>query len=50
MREGPNAVELALQFPGDLMQTAATAVLSDDAPPPSLEQLVAQISPDAASS
>ena len=30
------------------MQTVATAVLSGDAPPPSLEELVAQISPSAA--
>ena len=29
------------------MQTVATAVLSGDAPPPSLEELVAQISPSA---
>ena len=47
VRQGPNAVELALQFPADLMQTAATAVLSDTLPPPSLEHLAAQVSPDA---
>jgi hypothetical protein len=47
VREGPNAIELALQYPWDLAQTVATAVLSGDAPPPSLEDLVAQISPNA---
>lgn len=48
VREGPNAIELALQYPYDLMQSLATWVFSGDAPPPSLEDLVAQISPNAA--
>ncbi len=47
VREGPNAVELALQYPWDLMQTVATAVFSGDAPPPSLEELAVQVSPNA---
>jgi dienelactone hydrolase len=47
VREGPNALELALQFPMDLVQTLATAVFSGDAPPPSLEELAARIAPKA---
>ncbi len=47
VREGPSAVEVALQYPMDLVQTVATAVFSGDPPPPSLEELVARISPDA---
>jgi dienelactone hydrolase len=47
VREGPSALELALQFPMDLVQTLATAVFSGDAPPPSLETLAAQIAPNA---
>ena len=47
VREGPNAVELVLQYPFDLVQTGATAVLSGTLPPPSLEELAGQISPRA---
>jgi hypothetical protein len=41
VRRGPNAVELALQYPWDLMQTVATAVLSGDAQPAEYERRVA---------
>jgi hypothetical protein len=44
-RLGPSVVEKALQLPFDLVQTAATAVLSGDAPPPSLEEQVPRIAP-----
>ena len=47
-RRGPNALELALQYPQDLVQTAAVWVLSGEAPPPSLADAAAQISPRAA--
>ncbi len=47
VRRGPNAVELALQWPHEVVLTAATAVLSGSAPPPSLRDLVARISPRA---
>ncbi len=48
VRREPNALELALQYPQDLVQTAAVWVLSGDAPPPSLADAAAQISPRAA--
>ncbi len=47
VREGPNTVELWLQYPWDLAQTIATAVFSGDAPPPSLEDLTPDIAPGA---
>jgi pimeloyl-ACP methyl ester carboxylesterase len=46
-REGPADWELALQYPLDLMQTAAVWVLAGEAPPPSLKEQVARISPRA---
>jgi uncharacterized protein len=47
VREGPSAIELALQYPMDLVQTVATAVFSGDAPPPSLRDLAATVTPAA---
>jgi fermentation-respiration switch protein FrsA (DUF1100 family) len=47
VREGPNVLELALQYPADLMQTAAVWVLSGTGPPPSLRAAAAAISPRA---
>jgi dienelactone hydrolase len=47
VRRGPNAVELALQYPHEVVLTAATALLSGSLPPPSLRDLVAEISPRA---
>jgi dienelactone hydrolase len=47
VRRGPNVVELALQYPHEVVLTAATAVLSGSAPPSSLRDLVAEISPRA---
>jgi pimeloyl-ACP methyl ester carboxylesterase len=47
VRRGPNAVELALQYPHEVVLTAATALLSGSAPPPSLRDLVARVSPRA---
>ncbi len=47
VREGPHPVELALQWPQDAILTAATAVLSGDAPPPALDEHIADISPRA---
>jgi hypothetical protein len=47
-RQGVSAVELWLQLPFDAVTTAATAVLSGDPPPPSLEELSADIAPRAA--
>jgi len=47
VRRGPNAVELALQYPHEVVLTAATAVLSGSAPPPSLRDLAARVSPRA---
>lgn len=46
-RRGPNALELALQYPQDLVQTAAVWVLSGEAPPPSLADAAARIAPRA---
>ncbi len=47
VRRGPNAVELALQYPHEAVLTAATALFSGSAPPPSLRDLVNEISPRA---
>ena len=47
-RRGPSPVELWLQYPFDLTQTAATWLLSGTAPPASLEALAADIAPSAA--
>ncbi|HSL95208.1 MAG TPA: CocE/NonD family hydrolase [Thermoleophilia bacterium] len=47
VRRGPNAVELALQYPHEVVLAAATALFSGSAPPPSLRDLVADISPRA---
>ncbi len=45
---GPSALELALQYPADLVQTAAVWVLSGEWPPPALPEAAARISPRAA--
>jgi fermentation-respiration switch protein FrsA (DUF1100 family) len=47
LRRGPNAVELALRFPQDLVQTVAVWLLGDDTVPPPLARAAAQISPRA---
>lgn len=47
VRRGPNAFELALQYPQDLVQTAAVWVLSGEAPPPSLADAASRIAPRA---
>jgi alpha/beta superfamily hydrolase len=44
-REGPSQLELWLQAPTDAVLTAATVVLSGTAPPPALDELVAEIAP-----
>jgi fermentation-respiration switch protein FrsA (DUF1100 family) len=44
-REGVTPLLVWLQLPNEAVLTAATAVLGGDAPPPSLEQLAAQIAP-----
>jgi len=44
-RQGVSSVAVWLQAPHEAVFTAATAVLSGDAPPPSLEQLAARIAP-----
>jgi hypothetical protein len=44
-RHGVSDLQVWLQAPQDAVLTAATAVLSGDSPPPSLEELVAQIAP-----
>jgi len=46
-RRGPNVVSVALQWPHELTLTAATVALSGTAPPPSLRDLVAEVSPGA---
>jgi dienelactone hydrolase len=47
VREGPHPVELALQYPFDLVLTVTTTVLTGHLPPPSLEELAARIAPRA---
>ena len=47
LRRGPNALELALQYPQDLVQTAAVWVLSGEAPPSSLADAAPRIAPRA---
>jgi fermentation-respiration switch protein FrsA (DUF1100 family) len=44
-RKGPSQLELWLQAPTDAVLTAATVVLSGTAPPPALDELVAEIAP-----
>jgi fermentation-respiration switch protein FrsA (DUF1100 family) len=44
-RQGVPAPLVWLQLPNEAVLTAATAVLSGDAPPPSLERLAAEIAP-----
>jgi fermentation-respiration switch protein FrsA (DUF1100 family) len=46
-RQGPSAAELALQYPHDLVLTAAVWLLSGEPPPPSLERVAAEVSPRA---
>jgi uncharacterized protein len=47
LRRGPNALELALQFPADLVQTVSVWLLCAETVPPSLERASAAISPRA---
>lgn len=47
LRRGPNALELALQYPQDLMQTVSVWLLGDETVPPPLTQAAAEISPRA---
>jgi fermentation-respiration switch protein FrsA (DUF1100 family) len=46
-RRGPNALELALQYPQDLVQTVSVWLLGDDTVPPSLTRAASLISPRA---
>jgi len=46
-RRGPSVLELALQYPQDLVQTASVWLLGDENVPPPLTEAVAQISPRA---
>lgn len=47
LRRGPNVLELALQYPQDLMQTVSVWLLGDETVPPPLTQAAAEISPRA---
>jgi fermentation-respiration switch protein FrsA (DUF1100 family) len=47
LRRGPNAAELVLRFPQDLVQTVSVWLLGDDTVPPPLTRAAAQISPRA---
>jgi pimeloyl-ACP methyl ester carboxylesterase len=44
-RQGVSALQVGLQAPSEAVLTAATALLSADAPPPSLKTLAAQVGP-----
>ncbi len=46
-RRGPNVLELALQYPQDLVQTVSVWLLGDETVPPPLTQAAAEISPRA---
>ena len=46
-RQGPNSLELALQYPHDLVLTGAVWAFSGEAPPRSLVQAAAAVSPRA---
>jgi fermentation-respiration switch protein FrsA (DUF1100 family) len=46
-RRGPNVLELALQYPQDLVQTVSVWLLGDETVPPPLTQAAAGISPRA---
>jgi fermentation-respiration switch protein FrsA (DUF1100 family) len=47
VKEGPSLLQLLLQYPQDLVQTAAVWVLSGETPPPSLKESAARIAPRA---